>query len=47
MRLRQLHVKIGLCSINNDPLDFKNNSRKIQQSIEECKKLNCSIRVGG
>jgi hypothetical protein len=47
MRLKQLHVKIGLTSLNNDPLDFKNNFRKIHQSIEECKRLNCSIRVGG
>lgn len=47
MKLRQLHVKIGLCSLNNDPLDFKNNFRKIHKSIEECKQLNCSIRVGG
>ncbi len=47
MKLKQLHVKIGLCSLNNDPLDFKNNLRKIMDSIEECKRLNCSIRVGG
>ena len=47
MKLKQLHVKVGLCSLNNDPLDFKNNLRKIMLSIEECKRLNCSIRVGG
>ena len=47
MKLRQLHVKIGLCSLNNDPLDFKKNYKNIMDSIEECKKLNCSIRIGG
>ena len=33
MQLQQLQVKIGLCSINNDPLDFKRNYEKIYQSI--------------
>lgn len=47
MKLRQLHVKIGLCTLNNDPLDFKKNYKRIYQSIDECRKLNCSIRVGG
>lgn len=46
MKLRQLHVKIGLCSLNNDPLDFKNNYLKIMESIEECKRNHCSIRIG-
>ena len=30
MKLRQLHVKIGVCSLNNDPLDFHNNYKKIK-----------------
>ena len=30
MKLRQLHVKIGVCSLNNDPLDFSNNYKKIK-----------------
>lgn len=47
MRLRQLHVKMGLCSLNNDPLDFKNNYANIIGSIQECKRLNCAIRIGG
>ena len=47
MKLKQNLVKLGLCGLNNDPLDFKNNYRRIHQSIEECKRLNCSIRVGG
>jgi len=47
MKLRQLHVKMGLCSLNNDPLDFKKNYQRIHKSIDECRKLNCSIRVGG
>ena len=47
MKLRQLHVKMGLCALNNDPLDFKNNYKKIYQSIVECKEANCTIRIGG
>ena len=46
MKLRQLHVKIGACSLNNDPLDFRGNFLKIRESIEECKRLNCSMRLG-
>ncbi len=34
MKLRQLHVKLGLCSLNNDPLDFKKNYKNIMESIE-------------
>jgi hypothetical protein len=37
MHLTQLHVKIGLTSINNDPLDFENNFKKIMKSIQLCK----------
>ena len=47
MHLRQLHVKIGMCSLNCDALDFTNNFKKIYRSIKYCKELNCSIRVGG
>lgn len=34
MKLRQLYVKMGLCSLNNDPLDFKKNYQKIMESIQ-------------
>lgn len=46
MKLRQLHVKLGMCSLNNDPLDFRNNFTRIMKSIELCKSLGCLIRIG-
>lgn len=46
MHLSQLHVKIGIASLNNDPLDFTKNFKNIMKSIQKCKDLGCSIRVG-
>lgn len=46
LKLRQLHVKLGLVSINTIPLDFKRNYKHIMESIQECIDLGCSIRVG-
>jgi len=34
LKLRQLHVKLGLVSINTVPLDFKRNYKHIMQSIQ-------------
>ena len=34
LKLRQLHVKLGLTSINTIPLDFKKNYMHIMQSIQ-------------
>lgn len=39
-------VKIGLCALNNDPIDFKRNFENIMKSIELCKKKGCKIRIG-
>lgn len=47
MQLYQQYVKIGACSINSDPLDFKKNFDRIMKSIQICKNLGCSIRMGG
>lgn len=46
MHLSQLHAKIGITSLNNDPLDFTKNFNNIMKSIQMCKDLGCSIRVG-
>lgn len=46
MHLSQLHVKIGMASLNNDPLDFSKNFKNIMKSIQMCKDLGCSVRVG-
>jgi NAD+ synthase (glutamine-hydrolysing) len=46
LKLRQLHVKLGLVSINTVPLDFKRNYKHIMQSIQECIDLGCTIRIG-
>lgn len=46
LKLRQLHVKVGLVSVTAIPLDFKRNYRLIMQSIQECLDLGCSIRIG-
>ena len=46
MHLSQLHAKIGICSLNNDPLDFQKNFQNIMKSIQKCKDLGCKIRVG-
>ncbi len=46
MHLSQLHAKIGIASLNNDPLDFTKNFNNIMKSIQMCKDLGCSIRVG-
>ncbi len=46
MHLSQLHAKIGIASLNNDPLDFTKNYKNIMKSIQMCKDLGCSIRVG-
>jgi NAD+ synthase (glutamine-hydrolysing) len=46
LKLRQLHVKLGLVSINTVPLDFKRNFHNIMHSIRECIAEGCSIRVG-
>jgi hypothetical protein len=46
MHLSQLHAKIGIASLNNDPLDFTKNYNNIMKSIQMCKDLGCSIRVG-
>ena len=46
MHLSQLHVKIGITSLNNDPLDFTKNFNNIMKSIQMCKDLGCSVRVG-
>ena len=45
LKLLQLHVKVGLVSINTVPLDFKRNFNYIIQSIQECIDLACSIRI--
>ena len=34
LKLRQLHVKLGLVSINTIPLDFKKNFTNIMKSLE-------------
>lgn len=34
IKLRQLHVKLGLVSINTIPLDFKRNYKHIMESIQ-------------
>lgn len=39
-------AKIGMCSLNNDPLSFKKNRENIIASIQRCKDLNCTIRIG-
>jgi NAD+ synthase (glutamine-hydrolysing) len=44
--MKPVLVKIGMCSLNNDPLDFKSNRDKIIKSIERCRELECVIRVG-
>jgi hypothetical protein len=46
MRLKQLHVKIGIATINNVALDFKRNYNNIMKSIEQCIDMGCSIRIG-
>jgi NAD+ synthase (glutamine-hydrolysing) len=46
MRLKQLHVKVGVASINNVALDFKRNYENIMKSIYQCIDLGCSIRIG-
>ena len=46
MHLLQLHAKIGIASINNDPLNFTKNFDNIMKSIQICKDLGCSVRVG-
>lgn len=46
MHLSQLHAKIGITSLNNDPLNFEKNFNNIMKSIQMCKDLGCSIRVG-
>lgn len=35
--MKPLVVKIGMCSVNNDPLSFKKNRDNIIKSIEKCK----------
>lgn len=39
-------VKIGLCSLNNDPIDFNRNLHNILATIKESKEKGCKIRVG-
>lgn len=46
LKLRQLHVKVGLVALNTIPLDFKTNFKRIMQSIQQCIDLGCSIRIG-
>ena len=43
---KPLMVKIGMCSLNNGALDFKNNCERIIKSIQQCIDLKCKIRVG-
>ena len=35
--MNPLLIKIGMCSLNNDPLDFKRNRDNIIASIQKCK----------
>lgn len=44
-----MESELGLscCSIYSCPVQYEMNTRKILQSIKECKKLNCHVRVGG
>lgn len=44
--LKPMLVKIGMCTLNNDPLNFKKNRDNIIKSIKMCKQQGCSIRVG-
>lgn len=44
--MKPLLVKIGMCSLNNDPLSFKKNRDNIIDSIQKCKDLGCAMRVG-
>lgn len=46
MHLSQVYAKIGISSLNNDPLDFSKNFNNIMKSIQKCKDLGCKIRVG-
>ncbi|SCM20394.1 glutamine-dependent NAD(+) synthetase, putative [Plasmodium chabaudi adami] len=40
-------IGLSCCSIYSSPLDYEGNKLKIIESIKQCKKLNCSIRIGG
>lgn len=46
MKLKQLHVKVGLAAINSVALDFKRNYNNIMKSIQSCIDMGCSIRIG-
>lgn len=39
-------VKIGMCSLNTNPLNFKSNRDRIIESIKRCKEKECVIRIG-
>ena len=40
-------VVAGIVSLNNHPLDFDGNLKRILESIQLCKNEKCTIRVGG
>ena len=44
--MKPLLVKMGMCTLNNDPLSFKKNRDNIIKSIEICKQMGCMIRIG-
>jgi len=46
LKLRQLHVKLGLVSMNTVALDFKRNYKHIMESIQQCIDMGCSVRIG-
>lgn len=44
--MQPLLVKMGMCSLNTNPLNFKSNRDKIIESIQRSKDAGCIIRVG-
>ncbi|CAD2103162.1 NAD+ synthase (glutamine-hydrolysing) [Plasmodium vinckei petteri] len=45
--MKKNSIGLSCCSIYSSPLDYEGNKLKIIESIKQCKKLNCSIRIGG
>lgn len=44
--MQPLLVKMGMCTLNTNPLNFKTNRDKIIDSIQKSKDAGCILRVG-